>query len=156
MLGEKKKSQLPFFFFQWRKFVKRHDAVMNITPGNCTCIILVISFGEKCLLKSLHSCGSVVFFPSSRVIGEIGQKQHSCLLNKGRLWLLELVAGNAWSNIVREEQLCHFSRQWVHLGVLLPCFALSLIGMSSLSLQRSVMLSVGDLRAQRWTCLLDS
>lgn len=70
---------------------------MHIFLGSHASNLLVISFGEKCLLKSLHSCGSFVF-SSSRVIVEIAQKQHSGLLNKGRVRLLELLAENAWSN----------------------------------------------------------
>lgn len=91
----KKKIPTPLSF-QWRKFVKLHYAVMHIFLGSRASNLLVISFGEKCLLKSLHSCGSFVF-SSSRVIVEIAQKQHSCLLNKGRVRLLELLAENAWS-----------------------------------------------------------
>lgn len=71
-----------------------HYAVIHIFLGSRASNLLAISFGEKCLLKSLHSCGSFVF-SSSRVIVEIAQKQHSCLLNKGRVRLLELLAENA-------------------------------------------------------------
>lgn len=80
---------------------------MHICLGSCESTLLIISSGEKCLPKSLHSCGSVVF-SSSKVIGEIGQKQHSRLLNKGRLRLLELVAGNAWSSVVLRRTIMSF------------------------------------------------
>lgn len=41
---------------------------MHICIGNCVSNLSVIIFGEKCLLKSLHSC--VVIFSSFRVIVE--------------------------------------------------------------------------------------
>lgn len=128
-MGKKKKTNSPFF--QWRKFVKLHYGVMHICLGSCTSNLLVISFGEKCLLKSLHSCGSVVF-SSSRVILEIGQKQQSSLLNKGRVWLLELLAENAWSNIFSEEQYFYtVLSKYLNLALLL---CLSLSGLSPLVL----------------------
>lgn len=80
---------------------------MHICLGSCESILLIISFGEKCLPKSLHSCGSVVF-TSSKVIGEIGQKQHSRPLYKGRFRLLELVAGNAWISVVLRRTIMSF------------------------------------------------
>lgn len=35
---------------------------MHVCIGSCVSKLFVIIVGEKCLLKSLHSCGPVIFF----------------------------------------------------------------------------------------------
>lgn len=47
---------------------------------------------EKNVSWRVYIAAALLFFSSSRVIVEIGQKQHSSLLNKGRVRLLEAAA----------------------------------------------------------------
>lgn len=92
-------------FFHWRKFVKCTLCIFALEVVCRTYLPLAL---EKNVSWKVYIAAVLLFFSSSRVIVEIGQKQHSCLLHKGRLWLLGLVAENAWNNVPRRTRMSFF------------------------------------------------
>lgn len=107
---EKKKSQLPPFFLFFSSGGNLLSCIMQscifaLEVARLTYLSLAL---EKNASWKVYIAAVLLFFSSSRVIVEIVQKQHSCLLNKGRIRLLEVVAENAWSNNVIRRTIISF------------------------------------------------